>query len=198
MLTRTQHDIVKLLLSHPDTQYSIRHIARALKKSYTLTYNNIQKLIVQGILKKQHIPPAQIIHLAQAQRVIIEAELSRADDFLKKHPWMALYRSDVLRASKHPFYVIIVFGSYAKGEQYKKSDIDLLFIVPEKKDIEGIERAAQQYTPIKRNVIVIDTPSFTEMIKNPHALNVGNEARKFHLIIHNAETYDELIRHNEK
>jgi predicted nucleotidyltransferase len=195
MSTRTQEQILQLLLGRPEERLSIRGIARLLGKSYTLTYNNVQGLVKQGFLEKQSIPPAQMIQIKESTpaNVLVGVERKIAEFFLEKHSWIKLYLKDVLGASP-VFFIMLVFGSYAKGTQTKESDLDLLIIVPKKEDIPKMERAAQQYTQVKKGVIVVDAQNFTEMIKNPKELSVGNEAKKHHVLIYGAEQYYQLLK----
>lgn len=195
MVTKTQEQILQLLLSRPEERSSIRGIARLLGKSYTLTYNNVQGLVKQGFVEKHSIPPAQVIQLKEdiPTNVLVDIERKVAEIFLEKHSWIKLYLKDVLNAAQ-PFFIMLVFGSYAKGTQTKDSDLDLLVIVPTKEDIPGVEKAAQQYTKVKKGIIVIDAQNFTEMIKNPEELSVGIEAKKHHILIYGAEQYYQLLR----
>ncbi|MEK6960906.1 MAG: nucleotidyltransferase domain-containing protein [Nanoarchaeota archaeon] len=187
--------VIQLLLENPDNQFSIRQIARALKKSYTLTYHNIQDLCKRAILAKRDLPPAQIITLHEKVPTLIltRIEQTRMREFLEKNEWCRLYLNDVLKASPHPFFVIIVFGSYAKGAQTTGSDLDLLTIVPHEEDIDMFETATNQFSKTKKNVITITADSFIEMIQNPKTFNVGNEAKKNHIILYNAETFYQFI-----
>lgn len=195
MITKTQEQILQLLLSRPEERLSIRGIARLLGKSYTLTYNNVQGLVKQGFVEKQSIPPAQVIQLKEGipTNVLVGVEQKKAEVFLEKHSWIKLYLKDVLNTA-HPFFIMLVFGSYAKGTQTKESDLDLLIIVPAKADIPGMEKAAQQYTKVKKGIIVVDAQNFTEMIKNPEELSVGIEAKKHHVLIYGTEQYYQLLR----
>lgn len=195
MVTKTQEQILQLLLSRPEERLSIRGIARLLGKSYTLTYNNVQGLVKWGFVEKQSIPPAQVIQLKEGipTNVLVDIERKIAEIFLEKHPWIKLYLKDVLNAAP-PFFVMLVFGSYAKGTPTKNSDLDILIIVPAKENIPVMEKAAQQYTKVKKGIIVVDTQNFTEMIKNPEKLSVGNEAKKHHILIYGTEQYYQLLR----
>ncbi len=193
-ITQTQEQILQLLLSRPDERFSIRNIARTLKKSYTLTYNNLQVLLKEGILEKQSIPPAQMIRLNEhaPTSVFVDMERKRTTAFLEQHSWIKLYLNDVLKNAA-PFFTMLVFGSYAKGTETKSSDLDILIIAPKKEDIPALEQAAQQYTKVKKGIVVIDANAFIEMIKNPKTLNVGNEA-KHHVILYGAEQYYQLLK----
>ncbi len=195
MVTKTQEQILQLLLSRPEERLSIRQIARILGKSYTLTYNNIQVLLKRKILESHILLPAHMIQIKEdaPANIIIDMERKRTEVFLEKHQWIKLYLNDALNAAT-PFFIMIVFGSYAKGTETKASDLDLLLITPSKKEIAVIEHAAQQYTKVKKSVMVVDMQSFTEMIKNPKILNVGNEARKYYIILYGAEQYYQLVK----
>ena len=196
MMTKTQEQILKLLLSKPEEHLSMRQIARLLGKSYALTYNNIQKLIKTEIVRTKDVPPAQIVSLSDQAptSVLVDIERKRTDDFLVKHAWLSLYRKDILSAVESPFFVMIVFGSYAKGTETKGSDLDIFIIAPAKEDIPALEKVAQQYTKAKKGIVVVDVHGFLEMIKNQNTLNVGNEARKHHILLYGAETYYELLK----
>ncbi|MCX6709026.1 MAG: nucleotidyltransferase domain-containing protein [Candidatus Woesearchaeota archaeon] len=196
MVTKTQEQILQLLLSQPEKQSSIRQIARTLNKSYTLTYNNLQALFKQGVVEKQELPPAQIISLSEKTpaSLLVDIERKRTEAFLEKHPWLKLYLKDVLNAAEKPFFIMLAFGSYAKGTETKSSDLDLLVLAPAKEDIPAVEKALQQYTRVKKGIIVIDARNFVEMIKNPKTFNVGNEAKKHHIVLYGAEQYYQLLK----
>lgn len=40
--------------------------------------------------------------------------------------------NDVLKSAENIFFILIVFGSYAKNSKTEKSDLDLLIIVQDK------------------------------------------------------------------
>lgn len=195
MLTQTQERILELLLSNQEEHFSIRHISRLLGKSYALTYNNIQDLVSKQILQKSSLPPAQIISISNniSSSFLLPVEQKRAQKLLEKYVWVDLYMHDVLQTAPYPFFILLVFGSYAKESATSKSDIDLLAIVPSKKEIPLLEQTLRQYTPVKKNILIVDIQNFLDMIKNPRAFNVGNEARKYHIILFGAEIYYQLL-----
>ncbi len=103
----------------------------------------------------------------------------------------ALVKRNFLEALSVPPAQII---HLKEGIQTKKSDLDLLIIVPKKEDIRELEKAAQQYTQVKKGIIVADAQSFGEMIKNSKGLSVGIEAQKHHVILYGAEQYYRLLK----
>ncbi len=196
-MTKTQEQILSFLLSKPEEQLTIRGIAKRLNKSYTLVYNNIADLEKKGIIKKQDVPPAKVITLNEfaPTEIFIDIELKRKKELLQKHPWIQLMLDDILTATKNLFFILIVFGSYAKATQTSKSDLDILIIVQDKKDINDIEDAVYKaYTKTKKGVNIVDINDFKEMIKNTNEMNIGNEAKKHHIILYGVETYYQLIK----
>ncbi len=197
MMTKTQERILNFLLKHPEEQPTIRGIARGIDKSYTLTYNNLSVLEKQKIIKKKSVPPAQQVMISETAPpdVLISAELGIKNEFLKKHPWAELMIEDILSSSETPFFTVIVFGSYAKEKHTPKSDIDLLIITSSKNQINGMQAAVKRaYTKIKKSIVVVDANNFIDMLSKPKAFNVGNEARKNHIILCGAEQYYQLIK----
>ena len=196
MLTKTQEKILCFLLGSSEEKLSIRGIARRLKLSYPLTYNNIAVLEKQGIIQKQNIAPAQIVTLNNFAPVdvFIEVELKRRSAFLQKQPWIRVMLEDILNDAPNAFFTLIVFGSYAKNTETPKSDLDLLVIVQNKKEIDAVESSIKRvYTKVKKNIIVCDVIDFREMIINPNVLTVGNEAKKAHIVLYGIEEYYRLI-----
>lgn len=196
MFTPTQERILEFLLGNQEEHFSIRHVAKTLRLSYALTYHNIQDLLKRNILKKYSLPPAQIISLHDRlpSFILTNLEQKRAQHFLERYTWLQLYLQDVLRSAASPFFILLVFGSYAKGTMTNKSDIDLLTIAPTKRDIPHLEQALQHHTPIRKNTVTADIQQFLEMIKNPKTFNIGNESRKQHIILYGAEYYYQLLQ----
>ncbi|MBA3064474.1 HTH domain-containing protein, partial [Candidatus Woesearchaeota archaeon] len=163
MFTRTQEQILIFLLSKPEEQLTIRGIAKRLGKSYTLVYNNIAKLEKESIIRKQNVPPGQIITLNEfaPTEIFVDIELKRKKEFLKKYPWVQVMLRDILLSTKNLFFTLLVFGSYAKATQTKSSDFDLLIIVQGKKDIKDVEYAIDRaYTKVKKGLNFVDINDF--------------------------------------
>lgn len=197
MLTKTQEQILAFLLNKQERQVTIRGLARKLDKSYTLVYNNLLSLEKNQLIIKNSIPPAQIINLNEfaPAEVFIEIELKRKNIFLKKYPWIKIMLDDILTSLKNIFFIILVFGGYAKGDQTANSDLDLLIIVQNKKEIREIENCVNRaYTKVKKGVNFVDISDFEEMIKNTNELNIGNEAKKNHIILYGTEPYYQILK----
>ncbi len=196
MTTNTQLDILGHLLNQEEPQ-TIRGIARALGKSYPLVYNAVQELVKQEIIITKRAPPATLITLNRYSplQVLLEAEKKRSYLFLNKFRGFHVLLEDILRSSKSIYFSLLVFGSYAKGKQTPQSDLDLLIIVPTKGDIPKMEDALMYIpTKTKKHFIIVEEDDFISMLSKANQFNVGNEAKKHHLILYGAEQYYELVK----
>ncbi len=201
MLTKTQEKILTFLIANQEDRFSIRNLARKLNKSYTLVYNNLLDLEKKEFVRKLNVPPAQIVTLNEFSPVdtIIPIELKRKNEFLEKNPWAKIMLKDILSTIDNIFFIFIIFGSYAKGKAKSDSDLDLIAIVEKKEDIKNMEEEIRRiHTKVKKSLITITAQDFQEMIKNTNELNIGNEARKNHIILHGVENYYQLLRRTYK
>lgn len=201
MLTKTQEKILTFLMANQEDNLSIRNLAKKLNKSYTLVYNNLLDLEKKEFVRKLSVPPAQIVTLNEFSPVdiLVAIELKRKGEFLEKNPWCKVMLKDIFNSINNTFFIFIIFGSYAKGKTTASSDLDLLVIVNKKEDIKNIEDEIRRiHTKVKKSLITITANEFQEMIKNREELNIGNEARKNHIILHGAENYYQLLRKTYK
>ena len=201
MLTKTQEQILTFLTANQEDRLSIRNLAKKLNKSYTLVYNNLLGLEKKDFVRKLSVPPAQIVTLNEFSPVdtLVAIELKRKSEFLEKNIWCKIMLKDLFSAIDNVFFIFIIFGSYAKGKATASSDLDLLVIVNRKEDIKDIEDGIRRiHTKVKKSLIAITAQDFQEMIKNTNELNIGNESRKNHVILHGAENYYQLLRKTYK
>ena len=101
-----------------------------------------------------------------------------------------------LRVSRHtPFFILLVFGSYAKGKANSKSDLDVALIVESPQTKKEIIPALE--TVKRRELLGIDYHIFTvgeflEMLRaGPE--NVGKEIYRDGIICHGAIAYYSII-----
>ena len=120
---KTAKDIADFL------QISKRTISRKLNK---LVKENILDYKIEGRNKKFKLKFDSII----TKQFIVLAETLKTSKFLLKYPKIAIYL-DEIKANK------IIFGSYAKTNNIKNSDLDILFINIKKIDYELFNIHAQ-------------------------------------------------------
>jgi len=194
-ITPTQLEIIESLLFQEEPQ-NIRGLARKLKKSYPLVYNNLEALRKKEWISKKNVPPTQIISLTPSlpTEIKIEVEKHHTHKLTSKYPWIKLFLKDLLTKVESTFFILLIFGSYAKGKENAGSDLDLLAIAPRKEEIKLLEEAILKiHTKIKKQVIVVEENEFLEMTKNHQQFNVGNEAVKQHLLLYGSEQFYTLL-----
>ena len=94
------------------------------------------------------------------------------------------------------FYSLIIFGSYASGEQHKKSDLDIAIFLPDKSQEKNIAIAvntAKLKALLPLHVQTIITDEFIEMLVTIRE-NVGKEIARKHRTVHNINIFYKSIK----
>lgn len=186
--------IIRLLIEKKNEELNILKISKGLKMDYKNVYSIVKRLEKETLVKLESFGPSMRVKLApQVHPLIFEAEYKRRQDFLKDKN-MAVMLNDFKNALKSKCYVLLVFGSYAKGIQTKNSDIDLMFIVPDGKEnsFEKEASKAARSLPLPIHYLVFSERQFLEMA-NTKEPNVGQEALKNNIILYGIEAYYEMV-----
>ena len=121
--------IREYFFDNPTSKLRVRHIERVLKLPLPSVIRYCRELEKEGILKT----------IKTGNVVFYTADRSNENFLLEKKLFniKKLYYSGLIRYLKSELSnpTIVVFGSYAKGEDIEKSDIDL-FMESTKKDID--------------------------------------------------------------
>lgn len=158
-------NILSLFLENPGKEMHIREIARKLKKSPTTISKVLRKYEKAGFLlseeKMNHI-------LFKANNESRKFKLEKLHYNLDK-----LVNSGIIeyleKELNHP-EAIGLFGSYAKAENMKNSDIDLFIVTPVKKEINL--RVYEKKLNHEIHLMLISRKNIEEMKeKNPQLLN---------------------------
>ncbi|MBI5002357.1 nucleotidyltransferase domain-containing protein [Candidatus Woesearchaeota archaeon] len=196
MLTQTKEKQIQWMLTHPDEKVTISRLAIGSGTAYPQTYNNVQDLVQERIFVTENVASAKVVTIPPDAPldILLSVEAKRKQEFLQKYLWVELMLKDILDYTHDYFFILVVFGSYAKGTQTSKSDLDLLLIVPSKEKISLFESAASKiYTKVKKDVTTVTADEFMEMIKS-NKFNVGTEAKKYHILLYGAEQWYNLTR----
>src|SRR3989344_9403354 len=189
--------IIRFLIEHKKEELNILNVSKALKMDYKNTYSIIKRLEKASLVKIETFGKTCRIKLnMQLNPLIFEAEFERRKDILKDKNFVVML-SNFKRAIKSKFYIILLFGSYAKKTQTKNSDIDLIFICPD-----GLEDAfeeevdnAARLMPLPLHNLVFSEKQFTQMM-DAKELTVGKEAFKDNVILYGIEQYYEMIQND--
>ncbi|MEK6864163.1 MAG: nucleotidyltransferase domain-containing protein [Nanoarchaeota archaeon] len=126
--------------------------------------------------------------------------LSNEFSLLKTLPFSVLKTIQQGILEYTPFFILLVFGSYAKGKQTNKSDLDVAVIV--ESDTARKEIIPSLETVKRRELLEIDyhvftTAEFIEMLTVDYE-NVGKQIYRGNKIIFGAMQYYSMIHANSK
>src|SRR3989344_1774052 len=123
-------DLIDLFIKEPQREFHVREVANILKKSPTTISKYLKKLehetIVNSARKLGHL-------LFKANTASIYFKLLKLNHNVK-----ALFASGLIDCLLEEFNnpeTIVLFGSFAKAEDNKNSDIDLLIVSPKKQEM---------------------------------------------------------------
>jgi predicted transcriptional regulator len=187
-------EIIKYLIENKSKELNILTISKAIGMDYKNTYSIIKRLEKQCIVKLDTFGQSKRVRLtSKLHPFIFQAEYERRNELLRDKN-LAVMLNDFKNALKSKFYILLIFGSYAKRTLSRSSDIDLMFIVPDDRE-ESFEKeisSTAKSLPLPIHYLIFSESQFTEMISSK-TLNVGKEAMGNNVILYGIEMYYELI-----
>jgi predicted nucleotidyltransferase/predicted transcriptional regulator len=197
-LTQTEMKILEFFTMNIEKQFTIREIARQIKTSYPITHECIQKLANKNLImiEKQGKSKLCSFNYKRANQDVFYTEQIEAGNLLQKNKNLNVLVNDIKLKIGHSFYILLLFGSFAKGTQNKQSDIDLLMIIPESENIEKFESKIHSIIsiyPLEIHLTIINEKSFIEMLAGKDVTNVAKEVLNNHIILYGIENYYKLI-----
>jgi predicted nucleotidyltransferase len=127
--------VLKFLLGNKGAGFTIKKISEGAKINYRIAYEKAISLEKDGLIKIEKQGNSKICNLAyKFDWKIFEAEYLRRQELFKNKDFLIIHNH--LSKLEFPF-VALLFGSYAKGTQTKHSDMDILAIGGEEKEIES-------------------------------------------------------------
>lgn len=196
MNTRTELNIMKLLVTNLTSSYTIREISKRINQNYSIVYTSINSLAKEGHIEVRKIGNVALCSLSLKYSFLIYlAEEYRKTELINTNKTIKGIYRDIKRLDS-PQFILILFGSYVEGKQSKTSDIDLLFILPDCANIDKWEQHVKKVLILyedKIDVNIVTEKSMFEMWGHPKKLNVGNEILENHIILNGAESFYKLL-----
>ena len=190
----SKYKILNHLLSHKNEEFTIRNISRTISVDYKTVYGIMQELIEANLVRGRKIGQTVLcgINPKEFNVDIFRAEFLRCRELLKNKELSAMhtYFKDI----KEPFFILLLFGSYASGKNRKGSDIDLMLIT----DDEGTKKKIKSrigLIPLEIHLTEFNATEFVSMIKTTE-FNVGREAFYNNIILYGIEDYYRLIQND--
>ena len=189
--------ILKLLTSNLTRDFTILKIAQRTGKTNRLTYSTVKKLEKERMITIQEKANLRLCKLSlENPQMIALIESLRWVDFTRKRSDVGLLVSDIVSKSELPYFTLVVFGSYARGTMTKRSDLDMLLVIPDRKFEDTIETAvksARALSNVSVHDVVVTYTEFAEMLRETK-INVAKESLEARYIGYGAEAFYTLLR----
>ncbi len=179
--------ILNLLLDKREERFTIKKMAEALKINYRTAYERAMALEKEGLLKITRAGNSNVCEFTyKFDSKVFEAEYARRKELFKNKDFLILHN----RLSELGFsFIALLFGSHGKGTANEHSDIDILTIGGNEKEI----RATLSLLPDKIHLTAVTYENFIHMAKSREFTVVG-EAIKNNIILIGIEEYYRLIK----
>mgnify|MGYP001563419659 CR=1 FL=1 len=186
---KTETKIIKSLIE--DGEMTIRELSKKIKADYKISHMAVNNLIKKKVINTKNIGNSILCSLNKDYFGIelYKAEDERRTEILKNKDINQLLKH-VLYKVKTTFFVLLLFGSYAKRTQTKNSDIDLILIFRES----GFEDKINEILsliPLKTHSLVFTEEEFVRM-KDSKESNVVKEALSKYVVLYNIESFYRL------
>ena len=206
MKQETLLKIVGLMRKDLNNGFTILEISRKLKIGYRPAYMHISGMEGEGIIKIKRAGMAKQCFLdignAKCRRLLEDVDMVAKDVITAKNPRLKSVLDGIVSKIGEIFasdlHSVVLFGSYAKMNAVKASDVDLLFIVADMKKENvraGIERecASYQYShKLTVSPLISDVVEFKKML-NSNEINVGKEIKEYGIPLYGSEMFWRII-----
>ena len=180
------YNILRILIENQEKRFSIRKLSKLRKINYKSAHNAIMKLEKQGVIRLERLGNTVLCYFNRKfNSLVFEVEYGRRNELLKNKNFKVMYNR--LRKVNQQF-ILLLFGSYAKRTKTKHSDIDILLILDNPKDIQN----ELELLPLNIHLTSIKYKDFETMLKSKEP-TVVSEAVKKNIILFGIEDYYRII-----
>jgi predicted nucleotidyltransferase len=198
----TENKIIGNLLRKPLESKSLHQISLDTKLMYVTVHKVVPILLKRRIIKQEKKGKANLINIDFENAKIDDLTSAIKDEktnLMKKQPKINLITKEIEEALTGKLYILLLFGSYAKEKEKKGSDIDLLFIIQERKDIEDYKAKINKVlklSTLKTDFNVVTTDDFIDMLNQKYT--VGREAFENGIVLFGTEHYYAMVKQHAK
>lgn len=199
MINKTEQDVIALLLRTPYEPYTVYGIAKKLDRYVSQVQKAVErlkKLKVIAVRKLGARSSSCTVNYSTAEPDILAyASLYSKSLFLEENPRIGVIAGEIEKKLGKEVYVMLLFGSYAKGTAKTGSDIDLCFIIQDEKNVEKLKariKAALSSFSYRIHLNVFTAEWFYDMLKEKDT--VGREVLKASIVLHGADIYYNLVK----
>lgn len=178
-------EIIEQYIGNYDYKYHIRELERLLNIDIKILSRELNKLVLLNIIDfeiKGRLKQFFLKKNINSYLYLCMAEKYHSMKFIKKNKMLIPFLNELLLISD-----FIIFGSYAKGEVLKESDIDLIVFTKDKKKLKELSKSYN----IKCHFQFTNTTNFLNSIRNKNPLAL--EVLKNHIIFGDSSFLNKVI-----
>lgn len=180
--------IVNYLGKHYMEEFTMHQLSKILSIPYATFYRVIKSK--ENLFEIKNIGRSKVLKLSRENSIIhsylaISSETEKCE-FINSKPLIRIIEKDL---NTHD--IVILFGSFAKGTDTKRSDIDIIVI--NKKGEKSISFSKHETLMDREiNSMFFKEKEFISMLKDKDE-NVGKQALKDHIILNNPKRFWEVV-----
>ncbi len=203
MITKKQLRVLSVFLKNEFKEYTYKEIKELSKeKSNSIIQNAIKSFLKEDLIIERKLGTSKLYLVNHNNNKIYSYfEIYIKENLNKEVRYtLNLLEESLNLNAKSFFYSIVIFGSYAIGEQTKKSDLDIAVFIEndeKKKLIENVLHSLNIKSILKVDGHAITQKEFLEMLKINQE-NLGKQIARKHLIVFNPQIFYSLIKEGIK
>ncbi|HEY3295367.1 MAG TPA: nucleotidyltransferase domain-containing protein [bacterium] len=177
LFTKTQQAVLGLLFTNPDTSYHFRGIVRKVGIGQGTIQRELQRLTEAGIILRE-LRDLQPVYRANKDCPIF----TELRSLVAKTMGVSIALRDALKTFGDQIQVAFIFGSFARGGENVKSDVDVLIIGDiSMRDLVGVLNSVQDSLNRELNPIVYPADEYRARLKggNHFLTSLQSEAKIF-------------------
>ena len=195
-ILKKQYEIDKVFLVNPWKLLTYSEVQKFSKKSSKgYIYQELNKLIAQGLIKPEKIGKRMVLYNIQLETAFAQRYWGFLNEYLswnrEKFPFQIV--ENLISKMPTPFFNLIATGSYAKGTQKKDSDLDIVIISDYNSKSIYSELKYESETSIpKVHLYVFTKQDFLEMLLSKKE-NYGKEIARKNMIFFGGTVYYSIL-----
>ena len=199
--------ILEVFMSDPAKEIHLREVSRLSKVSLNNVNDTLRQFVKDGLFKRREISNMSLFKPNLDNEDLLKLfeymELKRKKAFYGKNKSIARlldkYTANVIELSKRQIQLVVLFGSVARGEWVKGSDIDILAVSSDKDNdvVSVLNKAKIDVSPLLEiRPISTTIEKFAEGIRKK--AEFYHELWSDRIVLYNESLFWQLVREGNK
>ena len=193
-MLKKSYKVLDVFVSNPTITYLFNDVKEYIEsKSESYTYNSLKSFVKEGILTKDKRGGVTIYKIADSPKAISFLSIAAEYKAWNRNGIPIDNIIEIIKKARINFLTLLITGSYVKGKQTAKSDLDVVLIVPN--DVKKVTARLKQFCELsipEIHLYVFTDDEFKQMLLDEKH-NYGKEIVKNNLIFYGAEAYYKIM-----